>query len=133
MQIIDKLAWIYVKDKKILMTRTRGKDVWYLPGGKRMAGESDQDALFREIKEELNIELIPGSIHYLAVFKAQADGKPEGVEVQITCYTGDFHGDIQPSSEIEEITWLDSTVEPHLITPATLQLFPFLKEKQLIH
>lgn len=48
MELIDKLAWIYIKDKKILSTRSKGKDAWYIPGGKRELGESDHEALFRE-------------------------------------------------------------------------------------
>lgn len=43
MDLIDKIAWIFVKDRKILCTRNQGKDVWYFPGGKREVGESDTD------------------------------------------------------------------------------------------
>ncbi|MDN5289440.1 MAG: hypothetical protein JWR38_5714 [Mucilaginibacter sp.] len=31
---IDKLALIYIKDRKILSSRSAGKSIWYLPGGK---------------------------------------------------------------------------------------------------
>jgi len=31
---IDKLAFILIKDKKTLVTKSKGKDVWYTPGGK---------------------------------------------------------------------------------------------------
>ncbi|WP_308287346.1 NUDIX domain-containing protein [Actinomadura parmotrematis] len=40
---------------RVLSTRSRGKDVWYLPGGKREAGESDERTLLREIAEELAV------------------------------------------------------------------------------
>ena len=50
--IIDKLAWVYLKDGKILMTRSRGKDVCYIGGGKREQGESDEAALMREVEEK---------------------------------------------------------------------------------
>lgn len=49
----DKLAWIYIKNRKILSTRSKGKNVWYIPGGKREKGESGKEALIREVKEEL--------------------------------------------------------------------------------
>ena len=45
--IIDKLAWIYIQDKRILSTRSKGKDTYYIPGGKREAGETDHEALLR--------------------------------------------------------------------------------------
>jgi len=56
---VDKLAFIELKNKKVLETLSRGKDIWYIPGGKRDEGESDQQALIREIKEELLVDLIP--------------------------------------------------------------------------
>lgn len=31
---IDKLAFIYIKDKQILMTLSKGKDTYYIPGGR---------------------------------------------------------------------------------------------------
>lgn len=54
---IDKLAFIYLQDRKLLVTLSRGKDVWYIPGGKREAGETDEQALTREVKEELDVDL----------------------------------------------------------------------------
>ena len=38
MTIIDKIAWIRLEDGAILSSRSRGKDVYYLPGGKREPG-----------------------------------------------------------------------------------------------
>jgi len=60
--LIDKLAWIYLKDKKILMARSAGKDVFYISGGKRELGESNEEALRREVTEELTVVLRPPSI-----------------------------------------------------------------------
>ena len=44
-KVIDKLAWIFIEDGKLLMVRSKGKELFYLPGGKREAGESDEQAL----------------------------------------------------------------------------------------
>lgn len=104
-EYIDKLAWIYLKDKKILSTRSKGKDTYYIPGGKRDPGESDEAALIREIKEELTIDLIPETIKHVGTYEAQAHGKLEGTVVRMTCYSADFTGSIAPSSEIEEVVW----------------------------
>lgn len=131
-QLIDKLAWIYIKDRKILSTRSHGKDAWYIPGGKREEGESDQQALIREVKEELTVDLQPETIRHLGTFKAQAHGKPEGVFVQMTCYTSEFQGDIKPSTEISEIAWYDSTVDKNLLSPVDIIIFDFLKKEDLI-
>jgi len=102
---IDKLAWIYLADRKVLCARSRGKDTFYLPGGKRETGETDQEALLREIREELSVGLIPETLQWMGVFAAQAHGKEEGVRVVMTCYSADFKGTLAPAAEIEEIAW----------------------------
>lgn len=128
---IDKLAWIFIRDGKVLFTRSKGKDVYYIPGGKREAGESDQEALMREIKEELGVELLPNALSYIETFEAQAHGKPEGVMVRMTCYGGDFTGELQPNSEVEEIVWL--THRDKLKTgPVDQMILDWLREKNLI-
>jgi 8-oxo-dGTP pyrophosphatase MutT (NUDIX family) len=106
-KIIDKLAWIHLRDGKILSTLSRGKDTYYIPGGKREAGESDWQALQREIREELSINLIESTLKPAGVFHAQAHGKAEGVIVRMTCYSAEYEGEINAASEIEEVVWLD--------------------------
>src|SRR5207253_2374077 len=53
----DKIAWIHLAHGRVLSTRSTGKDVYYLPGGKREAGESDLDTLVREMEEELSVRI----------------------------------------------------------------------------
>jgi 8-oxo-dGTP diphosphatase len=103
---IDKLAYIYIKDKKVLSTLSYGKDTWYIPGGKRERGETDEQALIREVKEELNVDLNPDTVQYYGTFEAQAHGKSEGTMVRMTCYTADFTGQIKANAEIEKTAFL---------------------------
>lgn len=131
MEIIDKLGWIYIKDKKILATRSKGKDVYYIPGGKREKEETDKEALVREVKEELGIELIPESIKFISKFKAQAYGRSKGTILQMTCYSGDFKGEMAPSSEIEEMSWLNYDYKEKA-TPMLKIILDWLEEKGLI-
>lgn len=106
MKVIDKLAWLEIKDQKILVARSKGKEAFYIPGGKREDGESDQEALIREIEEELSVSLKPESLDYYGTFSAQAHGHTKGITVQMTCYEGDFEGEIKAAAEIEEVAWL---------------------------
>jgi 8-oxo-dGTP diphosphatase len=103
---IDKLAFIDVKDKRVLSTLSKGKDTWYIPGGKREGKETDHEALIREINEELSVDLIPGSIVLYGVFEAQAHGKPEGTVVRMTCYTAEFSGELHASAEVEQFQYV---------------------------
>jgi len=110
---IDKLAWIHIVDGRILSTRTRGKDTYYIPGGKREQGESDWEALRREISEELSVELIEETLSPAGVFEAQAHGHPDGLIVRMTCYRAEYKGDLKADSEIEEIVWFDYSGREH--------------------
>jgi len=105
MRLIDKIALIELRDGKVLSTRSRGKNVYYFPGGKRDGEESDEETLIREIKEELDVDVKPESIKYYGKFEAQAHGKEDGVLVKMTCYTAEYSGELNPSSEVEELVW----------------------------
>ena len=98
MKEIDKIAFIYVKDGKILSTLSKGKDTYYIPGGKREENETDEETLIRECKEELTIEINKNTIKYYGTFQAQAHGKAEGIIVKMTCYMADFNGNLQANS-----------------------------------
>lgn len=65
---IDKLAWLHLVERKLLVVRSHPRQLFYLPGGKHDPGESDQQALIREIREELSIELKPGSVLAVGVY-----------------------------------------------------------------
>ncbi|MEC3977133.1 NUDIX hydrolase [Amycolatopsis sp. H20-H5] len=106
MTTIDKIAWIQLEAGKILGTRSRGKDVFYLPGGKREIGETDVQTLVREIHEELTVGITPASVTQFGTFQAQAHGQVAGTAVRMTCYTAEYRGTLKPSSEIEELAWL---------------------------
>lgn len=102
---IDKLAFIEIKDRKVLVTLSKGKDKWYIPGGKREKGETDLQALTREVKEELAVDIFSESVRTYGVFEAQAHGKPKGTIVRMTCYTASYKGTLIPSAEIEKMNY----------------------------
>jgi 8-oxo-dGTP pyrophosphatase MutT (NUDIX family) len=124
--LIDKVAWVRVEGGLILSTRSRGKDVYYLPGGKREAGESDAETLLREVEEELTVAVLPETVAPLGIYEAQAHGHPDGVVVRMTCYTGDYRGTLAPSSEIEEVVWL-SYADRDRVAPVDQLIFDDLK------
>lgn len=128
MRMIDKLAWIEIKNGKILSTKSYGKEKYYIPGGKREDGESDVQALTREISEELQVQLIPDSIRYMGTFEAQADSHPEGTFVKMTCYTAEYTGELKASAEIEWMEWL-SYSDLERVSAVDKIIFKQLKEQ----
>lgn len=65
MKTIEVVAAIIIKAGKVFATQ-RGygdfKDWWEFPGGKIEAGECPQEALVREIREELDAEIKVGEL-----------------------------------------------------------------------
>ena len=125
MKIIDKLAWIELQGKRILSTRSYGKDAYYLPGGKREPGETDAQTLIREIKEELTVDLIPETLRYFGTFEAQAHGHAEGILVKMQCYTANYTGILQAAAEIKGVTWLTYADRPN-VSPVDKLIFDWL-------
>jgi ADP-ribose pyrophosphatase YjhB (NUDIX family) len=129
--MIDKIAWLHLENGQLLSTRSRGKDRYYIPGGKREAGETDRQTLLREISEELTVALVPESLEYAGTFEAPAHGHPDGVLVRMTCYRAQYTGQLQPAAEIEEVVWLTYRHRPEVSAVDQL-IFDWLWEQRLL-
>ncbi|WP_036381282.1 NUDIX domain-containing protein [Muricauda sp. MAR_2010_75] len=127
MKEIDKIAFIETKNGQILSTKSKGKTKYYIPGGKREPGETDEETLIREILEELSVKIKKETIEYVGTFIAQSDGAKEGVLVKMTCYRAEYNGILHPSSEIEEIKWLNYK-DLDIISEVDKKIFRFLKK-----
>jgi 8-oxo-dGTP diphosphatase len=130
---IDKVAWILVEDGRVLSTRSRGKDVWYLPGGKREPGEGDLDTLRREIAEELSVAADVRTAVHVGTFTAPAHGHGDGdgTMVRMTCYRAAYEGELRPASEIAETAWLGHA-DRHRTSAVDQLIFDHLRAADLL-
>jgi 8-oxo-dGTP diphosphatase len=130
--MIDKIAWLHLDDGHLLSTRSRGKDRYYLPGGKREPGETDAQTLLREIEEELTVVLDPASLTHVGTFEGPAHGHPDGVLVRMTCYWAPrYAGTLQPAAEIEEVVWLTYRHRPQ-VSLVDQVIFDWLYQQHLL-
>ena len=120
MKQIEVVAAIIRKGDKIFATQ-RGygewKDWWEFPGGKIEPGESPEEALQREIREELAIDI---TIDRLLT---TVDYDYPHFHLTMHCYLCQLKDDTQPhlleheaarwleKSEIEEVKWLPADIE----------------------
>lgn len=130
MKDIHKSAWIHIVDRKMLFLRNEDREIFYLPGGRREAGETDEEALVREMKEELTIDLKPETIELVQHYSADAHGQ-ENTKVEVRGYFADFEGEIVLSNEIVEMNWFN-TSDKAKIASAAYPLLDWLKDKDLI-
>jgi 8-oxo-dGTP diphosphatase len=103
---VDTVAWVHLVNRRILCARPRGKDIFYIPGGKREGAETDLQTLLREIAEELTVALLPETVTHLGTYEAyQPHGQPGGAVVRMSCYAGAYSGTLAASGEIDELAW----------------------------
>ena len=113
--LIDTVAWVCLENGRILCARPRGKDIFYIPGGKREGAESDLQALLREITEELTVALLPETVRHIGTYEAdQPGGHPGGAVVRMSCYAAGYSGTLTPSSEIDEFAWFSYADRPRV-------------------
>jgi len=113
--LVDTVAWVRLDKGRILCARPHGKDIFYIPGGKREGEETDLQVLLREITEELTVALRPETVRHVGTYQAvQPDGQRDRVTVRMACYTGDYCGTLAASSEIDELAWFCYTDRPRV-------------------
>ena len=102
-------AWVFVRDRRVLVVRAEGSDAFYLPGGKPEPGETHAEAAAREVGEEVGIVLDPADLTLFTEIVAPAHNRPPGTEVRLICFTGGkSDGDPVAANEIAELDWFSS-------------------------
>ncbi|MDX3453620.1 NUDIX domain-containing protein [Streptomyces sp. ME02-8801-2C] len=100
----EKVAWVLLRDGRVLVTRNRGIDLFYFPGGKREPGESDAETLAREIDEELRSRVDTATMEHVGTFETRRGGAGR-TDFRMICYTAEYTGPLLPSREIAESDW----------------------------
>lgn len=134
MNDIYKAAGIIIQGRKLLFTRAQGMEFFIDPGGKIEDGETAKQALARELKEELSIDVDEADLEPFGEFSAEAaNHKGRTVHMQVFLVKK-WRGGIKPSAEIEELRWLTSSVPTDIQVGSIFggKVLPALKEQGLV-
>ena len=101
METKTRIAGIIIQDGKLLMLRGQKPELW-TPGGKLEVGESDEECLKRELKEEIGVELVRAS--FFREYIAPGFYNPSVLVTQ-RVYITEVSGAIMPSAEINDYVW----------------------------
>jgi 8-oxo-dGTP pyrophosphatase MutT (NUDIX family) len=115
------------KNGKILLAKGAGDQFWDIPGGRIHSNEKPKQALMREIKEELGLDISVGKPFFADLIRATKTGE-ERYFIAFKAELVDVH---QPLSldptEAAEIIWLDKkdieTVETYEVCRDALRAY----------
>jgi len=131
---IHKAAGIVIQDRKLLFARAKDMDFFIDPGGKIEPGETAKQALVRELKEELDIDVDEADLEVFGEFTAEA-ANHKGKTVHMQAFiVKKWQGAIKASAEVEELRWLTSDIPTDIQVGSIFggKVLPKLKEQGLV-
>jgi 8-oxo-dGTP diphosphatase len=126
--VVDVAVGVLMQGEAFLLTsRPEGKvyaGYWEFPGGKLEAGESVEQALRRELQEELGITIGPAQ-----VWKTQMVDYPHALVRLHFCKVWDWQGELQ-MREAQSHAWQTLPVAVVPVLPGTIPVLAWLAEER---
>ena len=120
-----------IRARRVLMVTARGRDVWFMPGGKIDAGETEAEAAAREAWEEVAVRLDPAALVPLFTVLIQAHGEPAGRLVRMSVFGAETPDEPAASAEVSAVHWATSADESRC-PPAGVEVLRRLRAADLI-
>lgn len=130
--MITKAALLLFRDddgqQELLFCKPKGKAYFVFPGGKQEDGESIDEALQRELQEELGTRVV--KVEKFGIVEGHTS---DGRAMKMYLYTGELSGEPHPQAEIESIAWISRegiSNQADAMTPMTMEhVLPFLAKQ----
>ena len=126
--VVDVAVGVLMQGEEFLLTsRPEGKvyaGYWEFPGGKLEVGESVEQALRRELQEELGI-----TIGAVQVWKTQMVDYPHALVRLHFCKVWDWQGELQ-MREAQSHAWQTIPVDVVPVLPGTIPVLAWLAQER---
>lgn len=128
----------YINDGKLLTCMSQRSSIqkkYTLIGGGVEAGETSEQAIIRESKEETGFELVEGDFYKVLSFTEQAASDPNiTIDMDVFVYKKEFSQNLKTSDEILAFKWYDIIEDSSdLSSSMTLHLLPWAIEQGLLY
>ena len=101
-KLVRVASGLLIKSKQVLFVRSKGKQLFYCPGGKIEANETSEAAVRRELAEEISIKDVNLELYNIFVGPSPDD---VNTTIEMTCYLMSTNDPITINNEIEAYKW----------------------------
>ena len=118
---VAAMGILYNEEKGLLLEKRTDTGEWCTPGGAIELGESLEDALKREIKEETNLDIANAKLFDIkANVHMVYPNKDEVYYTDIVYEINEFFGELKPDGESRELVFFPLDKLPENIMPTQI-------------
>ena len=113
---------IYDRKKGILLEKRTDNGMWCVPGGALELGETLEEALKREVKEETSLDIFnPKLFDVKAGVHMVYPNNDEVYYTDVVYEINEYKGELKPDSESKELCWIKIDELPNDIMPTQIE------------
>lgn len=106
------------KNGEILLQKRADRDKWGIPGGCQELGESFEDTIIREVKEETNLDIKPESLKIIDIVSGMSrkNDYPNGdivINNTVLYYTNSYSGELKWDYESKDMSFFNLNSLPN--------------------
>ena len=117
-------------ENKMLLEKRTDNGMWCVPGGAIELGETLEEALRREVKEETSLDIFnPRLFDVRANVHMVYPNQDEVYYTDVVYVITEYEGELKPDAESKELRWVSLDELPKIMSTQEYYIEKFLKER----